>query len=808
VLQNERRHLMASAVLIGLSAEMQSWLQKELHGEFVIREHSADGPSIAFELDHPGGADVVLVGAAVNKPVDVVHAIHATDKELPVVILSDPTNYSPLAKAIMFSPFVGREVVVWPLDQVTDLPRVIREVASHRHQRRTYRKTMARAQMQVGQLTLHRRDVTRYLDRLLDYAPLGVLTISRAGAIRSMNPEAARILHIGEREGLGASIDAILGQEWKQFTGVRQRGEKGRNAPEVLQVQVDGATRFVEATSGAFVSGDGESNWIVILQDVTNRVCAEAESARAEEESRVHAEILRSLHQIVADQELSVENKIKRLIVLGCERFKVQIGALTRIEGQQCRVLEVISSAGSVPQYESLDTRRVFCGYTVQRAEPLAISNVGASEWKNDPCHLSGVEAYIGTRVLVNGKVFGTLSFFSLSARSTPFTSTDLEVLKLMAQWIGSEMHRQEAERHMRMLSQALEQADDLVMIADRERRIQYVNPSFERLTGYPKEEVIGEENYFQRSGMHDQSFYEELWKTISGGDIFRGMLINKKKDGGIYYEEKTITPLRDTNGCITHFISTGHDVTERIAAEQATQKHQAELAHVARLSTLGEMTTALAHELNQPLCAVTTYAQTCLRAIKNSGFDPTKLRYGLEQIVKQIELAGQIFRRLRDFSRKNSPHREAVNVRSLIREVAKFMRAELEQQRILLRIEAPGPTPLIKADPVQIEQVLLNLVRNSIEAVVCSAKDDRKLTIRSLKNTNGSIKVSIGDSGYGVPPELATRLFEPFFTTKSTGLGIGLSISQNIIEAHGGRLWLESNSEAGAVFSFTLPHS
>jgi C4-dicarboxylate-specific signal transduction histidine kinase len=307
---------------------------------------------------------------------------------------------------------------------------------------------------------------------------------------------------------------------------------------------------------------------------------------------------------------------------------------------------------------------------------------------------------------------------------------------------------------------------------------------------------------------MHDESFYDDVWKTVSSGDIFRGMLINKKKDGGIYYEEKTITPLRDTNGFITHFISTGHDVSERIAAEQATQKHQAELAHVARLSTLGEMTTALAHELNQPLCAVTTYAQTCLRAIKNSSVDLTRLRHGLEQIVKQIELAGQIFRRLRDFSRKNSPHRQAVNVRSLIREVAKFMRAELEHQRILLRIEAPGPTPLIKADPVQIEQVLLNLVRNSIEAIVCSAKDDRKLTIRSIKIASGFIKVSIGDTGHGVSADHAGRLFEPFFTTKATGLGIGLSISQNIIEAHGGRLWLDTNSEAGATFSFTLPQS
>jgi PAS domain S-box-containing protein len=621
-----------------------------------------------------------------------------------------------------------------------------------------------------------------------------------------MNPEAARILQIGEREGLGASIDTILGQGWKQLTSVRQPGEKGRNAPAVLQVQLDGVTRFVEATTGAFVNRDSESNWILILQDVTDRVRAEADRVRAEEDTRVHAEVLRSLHQVVSDQELSVEQKIQRLIVLGCERFKVQVGALTHSESGQCKVLELVSSDGSIQEERVFDAGRVFCGYTVQRCEPLAIDDVGTSEWSKDGCHLSGAEAYIGTRVLVNGEVFGTLSFFSSSRRSTPFTSTDLEVLKLMAQWIGSEMHRQQAERHMRMLSQALEQADDLVMITDRGRRIQYVNPSFERLTGYRKEELTGEEDYFERSGMHDQTFYEDLWRTISGGDIFRGMLINRKKDGGTYYEEKTITPLRDTNGCITHFVSTGHDVTERIAAEQATQKHQAELAHVARLSTLGEMTTALAHELNQPLCAVTTYAQSCLRAIKKGSFDLTQLRYRLEEIVKQIELASEIFRRLRDFARKDSRRRQAVNVRSLIREVAKFMRAELEHQRILLRIEALGSMPLVEADPVQIEQVLLNLVRNSMEAITCSGRNGGKLTIRSARLNDALIKVSISDTGHGISSEDTTRLFEAFFTTKSTGLGIGLSISQDIVEAHGGRLWLESNSEAGTTFSFTLP--
>ena len=358
----------------------------------------------------------------------------------------------------------------------------------------------------------------------------------------------------------------------------------------------------------------------------------------------------------------------------------------------------------------------------------------------------------------------------------------------------------------MRKLSSALEQAADSVIITDRERRIEYVNPAFEQLTGYGREEVLGLKTYFLRSGVHDEAFYQDLWRVIGGGGVFRGVMVNRMKNGSIFHEQKTISPLKDDQGEITHFISTGHDITDLVRAEEQDRLHKAELAHVGRLSILGEMTSGLAHELNQPLCAITTYAQTCLRIIQAGDCKPEEVRYGLEQVVRQAELGGAIFRRLRNFARKGDLRPQRVDLRDVINEVAGFIHAEARQNDVQLRLEIARRLPAVKADPIQIEQVMLNLVRNSMDAMAGVKPPRRQIVIKAARQQRQQVRICIGDSGPGCPPESVDRLFEPFYTTKSTGLGIGLAISQNIIDAHGGRLWLEANSPAGATFCFTLP--
>jgi len=310
------------------------------------------------------------------------------------------------------------------------------------------------------------------------------------------------------------------------------------------------------------------------------------------------------------------------------------------------------------------------------------------------------------------------------------------------------------------------------------------------------------------RSGVHDEMFYQDLWRVVEKGGVYRGVLVNRKKDGSIFHEQKTISPLKDVQGRITHFISTGHDISDRVKAEELDRQHKAELAHVGRLSVLGEMTSGLAHELNQPLCAITTYAQTCLRIIQSGNCKPDDVRYGLEQVVKQAELGGAIFRRLRNFARKGDLRQQRIDLREVILEAASFVRADVQQNQVQLHLDIPRQLPAVMADPIQIEQVLLNLVRNSMDALSDTDEGRRQITIKAVRHERHSVKVCISDNGCGCPQEVADRLFEPFFTTKATGLGIGLGISQSIIDAHGGHLWLEEGAVQGATFCFVLPGS
>lgn len=799
----------ATVDLVGVDREVAAVLYRHLAPSLVFQEIHDEERLLSALQQGAQMPDVVLLGMALDEPVRVAQRVHAVDKNIPILILSPPGHCTQLRRTLMFSPFLGSEVTPWSTAEIDELPSAIRDAAGRRQQRQIYLSTIASAQIRLEKLPLLQPEVTHYLDQLLDHAPIGVLTVDTAASILTMNRQAQRYLGVSERDALGTPLASFFPErEQARLLQLLARcaASAERHPPEIFEIgPVDESARFLEVTAAALAYRTGQRGSMLILQDVTDRVHAERERNRAEQELRFHATVLRALHKITSAQDLVFDDKLHQLLVLGCEQFALPIGVFSRIEGTSCEVVDAVAPKNIIAKEDVLKLSETFCEAAVRMAEPVGIEHAGVSEWNAHPSYKAfGWEAYIGTRVLVNGRVFGTLSFSSREPRVSPFSSTDREILKLMSQWIGSELQRERAEAHMRKLSSALEQAADAVMITDRDRAIEYVNPSFEQLTGYRKEEVIGHKTYFLRSGVHDQAFYDELLNLISNGGVFRGVLVNRKKDGTLYHEEKTIAPLKDAQGNITHFISTGHDITERKKADEAARLHQAELAHVARLSTLGEMTSGLAHELNQPLCAITTYAQTCLRILNTGECKPEQVRYGLEHVVRQAELAGEIFRRLRNFARKGDVRSRRINLRDVIREVANFIKAEAEQNQIVLKIESGKAFAWV--DPIQIEQVLLNLVRNSIDAMVGEEHGAKQLTIRASKSGKDVVKVSISDTGHGCPPPLVEKLFEPFFTTKANGLGIGLGISQTIIEAHGGRLWLESNSDKGATFSFTLP--
>jgi len=238
---------------------------------------------------------------------------------------------------------------------------------------------------------------------------------------------------------------------------------------------------------------------------------------------------------------------------------------------------------------------------------------------------------------------------------------------------------------------------------------------------------------------------------------------------------------------------------------EAQAREHQAELAHVLRLGTMGEMAAGLAHEINQPLGAIANYAQGCVLRLRNGSIEAAGLLPIVEQIAGEALRAGEIIRRLRDLVRKEIPQQAEVDLNALVRESTRMIEPEARQHGISVRLELAADLPRVACDSIQIEQVVINLLLNGVDAVQAANNGERNLAVSTAVAGAAGVEVAICDSGVGVPDPPAD-VFAPFFSTKPNGLGMGLSISRSIIEAHGGHLSAKRNSRCGSTFRFTLP--
>ncbi len=278
---------------------------------------------------------------------------------------------------------------------------------------------------------------------------------------------------------------------------------------------------------------------------------------------------------------------------------------------------------------------------------------------------------------------------------------------------------------------------------------------------------------------------------------------------GSPVYVQSSGKPIYDTNGSFLGYRGTGTDITARIRAdhaEEALRKAQAELAHVTRVTTLGEMTVSIAHEINQPLAAVVANAEACLRWLGRGTPDLDAARRSVEWIIDDGNRASEVIRRIRALASKTDIEKVLLDVNDVVSEIIALVQRETISQRVSLRTEFAPAIPMILGDRVQLQQVIINLAMNGIEAMQPVTDRARELVIRTSQDDTRQVVVSVTDCGVGIAAENMDRLFNAFFTTKSSGMGMGLSICRSIVEAHGGRLSGSGNEGPGATFQFVLP--
>ena len=313
----------------------------------------------------------------------------------------------------------------------------------------------------------------------------------------------------------------------------------------------------------------------------------------------------------------------------------------------------------------------------------------------------------------------------------------------------------------------------------------------------------------FQRIHPEDQAIFNEgLERAIREGSDFEIDFRVVLQDGSSRYIRSIGHPVFSASGELVEFVGTGIDMTERRQAEKERERLrqvQADLAHISRATTMGELTASLAHEINQPITAAATDARTCLRWLAREQPDIGEARESAARMVNAVTRAADIVSRLRQLFKKGAPQTNLLDVSEVIQEMVVLLRSEASRHSVSILTELAEDLPRVVADRVQLQQVLMNLMLNGIEAMQ-DTKSERQLTIRALVAEPGQVLISVADTGVGVTPEQADQIFNAFFTTKAQGTGMGLSISRSIVESHGGRLWATANSGRGATFSFTLP--
>ncbi|MDE2378541.1 sensor protein FixL [Bradyrhizobium sp.] len=359
-------------------------------------------------------------------------------------------------------------------------------------------------------------------------------------------------------------------------------------------------------------------------------------------------------------------------------------------------------------------------------------------------------------------------------------------------------------EDHLRSI---LETVPDAMIVIDSRGIMQLFSSAAERLFGYSKQEAIGRNVSIlmpepDRS-RHD-GYLERYLETHDPHIIGIGRIVTgKRRDGTTFPMHLSVGQTQQ--GDEPYFTGFVRDLTEHQQTQARLQELQSELVHVSRLSAMGEMASALAHELNQPLAAISNYMKGSRRLLSGSG-DPnaSKIESAMDRAAEQALRAGQIIRRLRDFVSRGESEKRVESLSKLIEEAGALGLAGAREQSIQLRFNLDPNADLVLADRVQIQQVLVNLFRNALEAMMQSPR--RELIVANTRVGNDMIEVEVSDTGSGFQDDVIPNLFQTFFTTKETGMGVGLSISRSIIEAHGGRMWAESNASGGATFRFTLP--
>jgi PAS domain S-box-containing protein len=452
------------------------------------------------------------------------------------------------------------------------------------------------------------------------------------------------------------------------------------------------------------------------------------------------------------------------------------------------------------------------CGTAAYRAQQVIVSDIATDPlWAayREVALPHSLRACWSTPIFsTNGDVIGTFAMYLREPRSP--SQREQQIVEQITHLAGIAIQRKLDEDKLRdsedQWRAVFENNPIMSFVVDAAGTVVSVNPSGAEQLGYTVDELIGRSmlDLFHEADReaiqtHVAACFEPL------GHARSWELRKVRKDATIIYVRETARAIRRT-GRQPVVLVVCEDITERKRAEDALHRAQAELAHVTRLTTLGELAASIAHEVNQPLAAIVADANASLNWLAAAEPELERVRETLAAIATDGHRAADVIQRIRQLATKTEPRKARLDVNDVVRDVAALVRAEVVRFEIALALDLAPAFPPVVGDRVQLQQVVLNLVMNAIEAMASVTSRPRTLVIRSERHEGDMVRLAVHDTGVGIAASDVDRVFGAFFTTKPAGMGMGLSISRSIIEAHGGRLWAAANEPHGAIFQFSLP--
>ncbi len=638
-----------------------------------------------------------------------------------------------------------------------------------------------------------------------------IITIDSDSTILILNPAAERIFGYTIEEMAGQPLTMLMPEYLRHLhkAGIARYLETGRKHIHWAAVQLPGLHKSgveipLEVSFAEFTK-EGRRFFTGIARDISERKRLQDRQARLARHAVLHAEVSAA----VSESEKSLQATLQICVEAVVRHLDAAFARIWLLNEEQ-KVLELAASAGLYThldgQHARIPVGSFKIGLIAAEQKPHLTNTVQTDERVSDKdwARQEKMVSFAGYPLLVEGRTVGVIAMFAQKSLEQDTIDALEHVAPIIAQGVERKRTQDTLRETQRLIRAIFDNSSAVIHVKDLDGRFLLVNRKFEEVVGLSSQEILGKSSFdlFPLNASAYHAADREVIETGKGLETEK--ILTTDRGDRVFLATKSL--LSDESGKPYALFEISTEITERKKAEAEMREMQAELAHLNRVMTVGEMTASIAHEINQPLAAIVMNGNAALRWLALDPPNLAKVRDSAELIIRDGDRASQVITRIRALLKRTPPSKSLLDVNEFLLEVVDLTRSELVRNNIRLGVELAGKLPTLPGDRIQLQQVMLNLIANAVEALRAIQDRQRALQISSGGFVDNAVRISVSDNGPGIDAQAAQHLFKAFTTTKPDGMGMGLAISRSIIEAHGGRLWTEPNGNFGATFQFTLP--